>query len=255
MRLLPTLLALFLATPAWADTIATYSAQGGMMTMTVEIATTGEMRVTMGGKMLEQLKAKAPAGMDLDQFGGIVRDGENYMLQPGPDGKVRVIRMRDAAAVMKEFMAAHMADFSKPPEDAMQGPKLVARGTATINGRTGKAFYGADAKASTKVLPVAVISTDPDLAKLGEAMRRQFATSMQMMGSAGFPAMGSSMDAVLAQGAPLAFAGMELQTVRHDAIPPARFVLPAEPASLDQVRELMTPKKIAGESEAAEPRP
>lgn len=251
MRLLPALLALFLAAPAWADTTATYSAQGGMMTMTVEVATTGEMRVTMGGKMLEEMKAKAPAGIDLDQFGAIVRDGENYMIQPGPDGKPVVFRMRDAAAVMKDFLEAQLADLPKPPADVADGPKLIARGTATINGRTGKAFYGSDGKGN----PVAVISADPDLAELGAAMRRQFATSAQMMGSVGFPAIGGPMDAMLAQGAPLALGGMELQTVTHAAIPASRFILPAEPASLDQVREMMAPKKIVRESEADKPKP
>jgi len=237
MRLLLALTGLFLATPALADTIAVYSAQGGMMTMTVEIAADGDLRVTMGGEMIEAMKQKMPE-LDPTQIGGIVHDGENYMMQPGPDGKIVVIRMRDAAVVMKEFMDAHKADLPVPPAEALQGPKLVERGTATINGRTGKAFYFEEGKGA----PVTVVSADPDLAELGAAMRRQFATSMQMMGSTGFPMTGNSMDAVLAQGAPIAFAGMELQTVKHDAVSPARFTLPAEPASLDQVRILMQPR-------------
>jgi len=242
MRLLSALIALLLATPALADTTATYSGQGGMMTMTVEIAATGEMRVTMGGKMLEEMKARAPAGMDVDQLGGIVRDGESYMIQPGPDGKPMVIRMTDAAAVMKEYLDAHKGDFPTPPDEVLEGLKPVEHGTATVNGRTGKAFYFGDEKGS----PVAVISADPDLAELGAAMRRQFASSSQMMGSTGFPTMGIGMDAVLAQGAPIAFGGMELQAVKHDAISPGRFVLPAAPASRDQVRVLMQPRAAVG---------
>jgi hypothetical protein len=38
---------------------------------------------------------------------------------------------------------------------------------------------------------------------------------------------------------------MQLQTVRHDAIPAARFVLPAAPLPLDQVRTLMQPQHRA----------
>jgi len=240
MRLLLALAGLFLATPALADTIAVYTMPDGQMTMTVEIASSGELRVSMGGKMIEEMQRRHPE-VDVAQIGGIVRDGENYMLQPGPDGKVRVIRMTDAAAVMKEFMEGHLRDVPTPPDEVLEGPKLVEHGTATINGRIGKAFYVGDAKG----VPVVVISTDPDLAELGAAMRRQFASSMQMLGSTGFPASGNFMDAALAQGAPLALSGMQLQTVRHDAIPAARFVLPAAPLPLDQVRTLMQPQQPA----------
>lgn len=240
MRWLLALIGSCLAVPALADTTAVYSHQGGMMTMTVEIASSGEIRVTMGGKMLEEMKKQLPAGMELDQFGGIVRDGENYLIQPGSEGKPLVIRMRDAAAVMKEYLATHREALPAPADSAVEGPKLVARGIATINGRTGRAFYSVDGGQA-----VAVISADPDLAELGTAMRRQFATSVQMMGSIGFSATDGSMDAILAQGAPLSFGGMDLQTVKHDPIPAARFVLPAQPASLDQVRSLMTSRQRA----------
>jgi hypothetical protein len=201
--------------------------------------------------MLEEMKKKLPPGANLDQLGGIVRGGETYMIQPGADGKVIVIRMTDAAAVMKEFFAAHMGDFPTPPDEVLEGPNLVERGTMTVNGRVGKAFY--DGKDRSR--PVTIISTDPDLAELGDAMRRQFGHSMQMMGSVGFPTMGGSMEAVLAQGTPLTFGGADLQTVKHNPIPPERFVLPAEPATLDQVRVLLAPKKIVREAESAKPQP
>jgi hypothetical protein len=249
MRGLLALIGLLFAAPALADTIAVYSANGGMMTMVVEIAANGDMRVSMGGTMFEEMKRKAPAGMDVDQLGGIVRGGENYMIQPGPGRKPVVIRMADAAAVMKEYLDAHRGDMPTPPDD-MAGPKLIERGTAKINGRTGKAFYIEEGEG----MPLAVVSADPDLAELAGAMRRQFGTSTEMMVSVGLPAMGKSMDAVLAQGAPIAFAGMELQSVKHDPIPAARFVLPADPATRDQVRALMT-RTAESEAKPAAPQP
>jgi len=55
------------------------------------------------------------------------------------------------------------------------------------------------------------------------------------------PWIAKEMLAILKTGAPLSFAGMELRSVNHALIDPRRFELPAQPETLDQIRERMKP--------------
>jgi hypothetical protein len=228
--------------PAHADTTAVYSARGGMMTMTVEIAANGDVRGEMGGTMLAEMRAKlAEQHVPPEQIQSpttIMRDGEAYFIQPGPDGVV-VVRMRDMATILAESIQkrGERPGGAPTPRDMAFAP----RGQVTVNGRRGTAYF-IDGAAPRDDEPDVVISTDPDLAELARAMADQFAFSTRMGATAfGWGSAGESMMAVLRTGAPLRFGPMELVSVRHDPIPPERFVLPAAPSTLDQVRTLMQP--------------
>ncbi len=238
-----TLIALGLAVfanPALADTTAVYAVGHGdfAMTMTVEIADNGDVRSQMSGPMIE----KMPKGVAIYS---ISRGGEDFMINETPEG-VSVFRMSDAMTVMREGWAKAREQTGAPNDEA-DAPDLalVARGEQTVNGRTGTAYYLRSEK--KKGAPVLVISRDPALAQLGRTMARQFGRSiigMQAMGVSAKP--DESMLKALNEGAPLIFAGMaKLQTVRHDPVPAARFVLPAEPRTLDEVRNLMSRKPSA----------
>lgn len=226
-----------LALPAHADTTAVYAVghDDFAMTMTIEIADTGEVRVQMGGPMLE----KMPKGVAIY---GISRDGEDFTINETPEG-TSVIRMSDAMTVMAEHWAKAKQAFGTGDAD-MPEVELVSRGEQTVNGRTGTAFYKRDDGKTEE--PMLVVSQDPALAQLGREMARRFAKSVGGMQAMGIPVFGDSMLKALNGGAPLAFAGLaKLQSVRHDPVPVARFVLPAQPKTLDETRALMARKPPA----------
>jgi hypothetical protein len=238
-----TLVALGLAVsacPALADTTAVYSIGDGdfAMTMTVEIADNGDVRSQMSGPIVEKMPKRVA-------IYSITRGGEDFMINETPDG-VSVFRMSDAMTVMAEGWAKAREQTGAPEDEAdVPDLALVARGEQTVNGRSGTAYYLRSEKKKTE--PVLVISRDPALAQLGRTMARQFGRSMVGMQSMGVSAKpDDSMLKALNEGAPLLFGGMaRLQTVRHDPVSAARFVLPAEPKTLDEVRTLMTRKPPA----------
>lgn len=238
-----TLIALSLAasaSPALADTTAVYTAghDDFAMTMTVEIADNGDVRSQMSGPILE----KMPKGVAIYS---ITRGGEDFMINETPEG-VSVFRMSDAMMVMAEHWAkADQRSGATGENTEALDMELVARGEQTVNGRSGTAYYLRSEGKTAE--PVLVISRDPALAQLGRVMARQFGRSTGGMQVMGFPVKSSdSMLKALNEGAPLMFGRMaKLQSVRHDPVPESRFVLPAQPRTLDEVRALMTRKPQA----------
>ncbi len=244
--------ALILASSAAeADTTAVYAARDRSLrlSMTVEIADNGSVRYQMS------------AGRTY----GLVLSDVDYFVTVDPKGPL-VDRVNDLVAAQKEAMAALMPTLRHDAKPA--GPKLVPIGVTTINGRTGKA-YGyrrgttpepgpslnpnlgtVTSRPATEsevkrasANPVVVISDDPDLAPLGKVMAHQFNKSVAMLSRmmGGAPGMIDEMQAILRTGAPLSFAGLELQSVNHAAIDPKRFELPAQPETLNQIRERLKP--------------
>lgn len=249
------------ASSAAADTTAVYAARTKSfpLRMTVEIADNGNVRYQMS------------AGRTY----GLVLGGVDYFVELGAKGPI-VDRAEDLLTAQKEAMAAFMPALDLEPHDGPTDPQLVRTGTVTINGRTGEAFAykrdktGATTKSVVLLNPhpedapigtvttkhmtqaeldkaiataVIVISHDPDLAQLGKAMAKQLGTSRmmltRMLGQA--PGMVTEVEKLLQSGAPLSFAGMALESVNHTPIDPKRFELPAEPETLDQIRERMKP--------------
>jgi hypothetical protein len=214
-------LAAIASTPAHADLTATYVAinPGVHLTIKAEVAANGDLRAEMNNPGLYLIE----------------RQGHSYFVVPDPAGSV-VEDTADVDAVMREQLAkldAHFCDqIAKMPAG-----KLVSRGAMTVSGRTGEAYAMESRPASG---PDVVISHDPALAPLGAAMAAQFRQSATLMGPCWASApMVAQMQALLESGAPLQFGPMRLDTVETGPIDPARFVLPAAPATRDQVRALM----------------
>ncbi|MEA3061329.1 MAG: hypothetical protein QOJ94_1110 [Sphingomonadales bacterium] len=210
------------AGPAQADLTATYVAVNPAMsfTMKVEIAANGDLRADMSNPGLYLIR----------------RQGHSYFVVADPTGRV-VEDTADVGAVMQEQLAKLDPHFCDEIEKMPAG-KLVSRGAMTVSGRTGEA-YAMESRPASR--PDVVISHDPALAPLGAAMAAQFRESAALMGPcwASVP-MVAQMQALLDSGAPLQFGPMRLDTVETGPIDPARFALPAAPATREQVRGLMT---------------
>jgi hypothetical protein len=212
------------ASPALADLTAKYAKPGTSFAMTVEIASNGNMRGDAG-----------QPGMSF-----ITRDGHGYFLKSTPAG-TDVMRVEDMGEVMSEQMAKLDPQFRAEMQQHAPVIKLVDKGTMTINGRTGTAYFMQAENGSLTPAPWAVISKDPALAPLGSAMIHQFEMSMATMSATTGTAPFANMLAVLKTGAPISFAGADLQSVDASPIPASRFELPRKPESLDRVRQLMSP--------------
>jgi hypothetical protein len=221
MRLFVLLASLAFASAAHADTTAIYRNAAAKFTMTVKIASNGDIRGEVPGRAY--------------YFVG----GKDYFADRADTGVV-VMRLEDMAKVMAE----QFADQSAKLGISSFGPPrltLVRKGTVSIKKWSGDAYYMQAANGQVSPRPVAVISHDESLTELGKAMERQYEKSEMMMGQiVKGHAPTSNLDQVLGSGAPISFAGAELQSVSFDPIPKNEFVLPAQPAPIDEVRKRTT---------------
>ena len=212
------------AAPAQADITAVYVADGpGMaLEMKIEVAEGGNLR----------------GDMNIPGVYLIRRDGRNYFIAATPTGPL-VQDVEDVGAVMQEELSRMSPSPCDRIPEAKTSARLVPLGLATIAGRTGEAYGNPDRRQRPEV----VISRDPALALLGAAMAAQFRASTTVMGQclARVP-MFAEMQALLDSGAPLQFGPMHLETVETGPIDPARFVLPAAPATREEIRVLMKHK-------------
>lgn len=209
--------------PALADLTAKYVVPKAGFTMTVEIATNGDIH--------------GDVGRPGQSF--ITRAGHGYFIQSGPTGPA-VMRVEDMGTVMAEQTRKLDPKFREEMQQHAPTIKLVQKGTMTINGRTGAAFFMQAPNGSLSPMPWAVISSDPALAPLGAAMVRQFEMSLTTMSSTMGTRPFANMLAVLRTGAPIFFTGAELASISTAPIPSSRFELPAKPATLDEVRAVMS---------------
>ena len=206
------------AGPAFADMTAHYVGSDDSRMMTIEIATEGDYRVTIG---------------DHSHY-FLTRAGRDYLVETNAAGP-KVMRQEDIATVMIEQVKPNVRP---SPHKSEADARLVARGPVSIRGRKGVA-YGLilDGKSGADDEPYLVVSDDPALAPLAAVMRKQFAASIGTMhGIFGAENPWAFMEGMLDKGAPLVFLGMTLDTIDHARIPASRFVLPASPISLDAVR-------------------
>jgi hypothetical protein len=208
------LAALGFAAPAHADLTGTYRHTASRRIVTVEVADNGDSRFEIGGEMWR-----------LIHRGGI--DYAVYRLPGGP----LVARIDD----LQQFAAERGGP---APRLAISDMTLVERGETTIGRYSGRAYYlrlpdGLPSR------PQMVISRDPALAAIGAAWVRQIEFSIAMLRARGaaVPDAILRIREVLATGAPVLYGGHVLESVDSRAIAPDRFVLPAEPVTLEQLRE------------------
>lgn len=222
MRYKALVCATLLAVPglAHADITAVYAAPNTPMRMTIKIASNGDLHGTMV----------------MGSFSILTRGGQGYMIHPGATGP-EVSRVEDLATVTSEHLSKLDPQFRAQMAARIQPMVLVMKGTETINGRTGDAYYLQLGQGGLSPKPIVVISHDPALAPLGRAMTMQFRMSMKMAAQMMPDAAFQPMLATLEKGTPLLFAGAELQTISTAPIAASEFALPAPVMTLDQVRQ------------------
>lgn len=235
MRLFLTLLLALAPSCALADMTATYGSPGSDFTMKVEIAANGDVRGDVVGR---------------PDIYFITRGGQGYFIQADPSGPL-VTRVDDMGAAMGEQMAKMAPGFRDGVKQLTLN--MVEKGEATVNGRKGAAYYlrlTPDGALSPQ--PWAVISHDPALAPLGEAMARQFDMSMSM----GSPMMPTEtfdeVRAVLHTGTAISFGPAQLQAISLAPIPASEFELPGPLESMDHLRARLDRQRIEGEKRMRE---
>ncbi|HEY0014422.1 MAG TPA: hypothetical protein VGB79_16390 [Allosphingosinicella sp.] len=210
--------AALLPTAAEAGIRARYSERFGPPRM-IEIADNGDFSADLG------------SGVRL-----VAVSGEEYLVRERLTGPI-VTRLADFAALPPRGTS----DPSPPP--GAERFALIERGTAEVNGRTGRAVYppdfGANAAPGDKE-PFLVISDDPALAPLGPVMARALEAELLMtrIEHGGASETGSNpLGALLQRGAPLRFGESNLGTVELRPIPPGTIALPAAPETPAALRE------------------
>jgi hypothetical protein len=160
----------------------------------------------------------------------IGRGGEAFLVEDRLTGPI-VLRVADLAAIVRARRTA------KPAATAAgSGPQLERRGTRTVSGREGDAYFYPGQTREGDPKPAVVISRDPALAPLGRALTQLFeAENLQMEVDNPFPSGfldgEDPVKRLLATAAPLQYGNLSLETV-DAAAPPADFVaFPATPES------------------------
>ena len=221
MRSILLFASLALADAAHADTTATYGNAAAKFTMTIEIASDGDIRAEVPGRTYYHVR------------------GKDYFVDQTTAGLV-VMSLDDMAKIIAEKFS-RLSGKTGIPSSTPPAITVARKGTVSIGKWSGDAYYVQTANGQMSPRPVAVISHDPALAELGKAMARQYEKSEMLVGQVTkrhTPA--SNMDQVLNSGAAILFGGAELQSISFDPIPKGEFVLPAQPVPIDEVRTRMT---------------
>jgi hypothetical protein len=209
--------AALLAAPAQAGLRARYGERFGPPRV-IEIADNGDYSADLG-------------------FGArlVVVGGEAYLVQERLTGPI-VNRLADLAALPPRR--------TSDPASRSEGERLdlIERGTAEVNGRTGRAVYppdsGRDAPSEDKE-PILVLSDDPALAPLGPVMARVYDAERVMSRIEHGDPSRSGPDPVrafLERGAPLRFGESVLGAVAALPIAPGTIALPAAPETAAALR-------------------
>ena len=222
MRYALLLVALCVPVPAAADLTATYRGLYSPV-MTIEVASNGD-EVFSDGTGPRDSGGKGPFI--------IKRAGHDFYIGRTLSG-LHVTRAEDMAIVLAEQRPK-----VEPAPDGRFTVELVEKGTATINGRIGTAWFQRLADGQLSPKPYAVVSHDPALAPLGRATEHMLAIVGLMIGERQTPSFGAMRDS-LGTGAPLLLDGAELTIVSTSPIPASDFDLPARPEKLKALRRRM----------------
>jgi len=202
------------------DIEAIYSGAGGTFEMTIQFSKEGDLKGTTKGQDMWFLRL----------------DDVNYFIFPDESGP-HVLDLRIASKLMREVMPDDLPEFGD------LGFTLREDGPTEVNGRKGIGYRFAGQPESGPYL--AVISTDPALQRLGDAMSAQLKSSIEMNPLAGNSA--DSMLEVLEKGAPLSFGGSDLVTYRETKLDRAIFELPNDPMNELDSRALMIDRRMIPE--------
>jgi hypothetical protein len=222
VKALATIGLLLLAEPAAADTTAVYS--GASSTITVEVATNGDARVTAG-----------PNGAYL-----LRKADDVFFIAPDPSGHCHVFKAADFIAVQEERAENLLKQFPGLRGRIVSGERqaashnaLVAGGEVTVRGRSGTAYLPWPGAQN----PIVVISHDTSLTPLRYPMlmAEEFADGLARAQVSYDPTVDRMVE-VLKTGPPLKLLGSELAEVRGAPISPSRFQLPSQPETRDQIR-------------------
>lgn len=199
--------------PARADLTAHYRHVDGSGTVRVEVAGNGDARFEMSGQPWRLIH----------------RGGVSYAVYLLPGGPM-VARMADL-----QRLAAEQG--GEPPSLAISGMRLIPRGEVRMGSFSGHAYH-LQMPGGMSPRPQIVVSGDPALAPIGPVWLRQIDFSVAMLRARGaqVPETVMRIREVLATGSPVYYGGQQLQRVDGASIPSDRFRLPAEPLTLDQLR-------------------
>lgn len=197
------------------------------MEMTIEADDVGNVRMQMAGS----------SGYYL------LLDGELFIVQRDADGSL-VMRLSDAMTISLETADRMGAsDLFKSAKDELPDWDLAPMGDVTVGNRQGVAYGVRPNPGEEPVHELMVISSDPQLAPLGQAIMRAQEASLNGMGQfrAILAQVSGELSAAIEKGAPLRMMQIELTDVSFDTIPAGRFELPAEPLTIEQLREQSLP--------------
>lgn len=223
MKTLCLMIATLLPMPAMADVRATYgSSTPGVLT--VEVDDSGAARASMTGHDVELIQSPT---------------GQQFIVATA-DGKPNVMRVSDIMAMLKARNAAR-------PVRSFSGErgKFVASGASVVSGFNGQVFKYQSAREPTpQAKGAVVISDDPKLAPVGRFVASLLSSLMTATGADALEPNAQLVD-LLKSGTLIDLHGVTtLLTVETADLPPARFVLPAEPLSPEAVR-MLAPRLFA----------
>lgn len=199
------------------DIEAIYSGADGAFEMTIQYSKEGDLK-----------------GTTKDQDMWLLRlDEVNYFIFPAQSGP-NVLDLRIASKLMREVMPDDLPDLDD------LGLALREDGPTEVNGRKGIGYRFAGQPESGPYF--AVISSDPALQRLGDAMSAQLKSSIEMNPLAENSA--DSMLEVMGKGAPLSFGGSDLVSFEETELDRSIFELPNEPMNKEASRALMIDRKM-----------
>ncbi len=237
MRIAPTILAALVfagagSTPAHADIAARFE--------TVDEDTPMKMEMTLEADENGNVRIQIPRL----SFYYLLTDGDVFQVTASERGPT-VIRIADLLTVQAEIVD----EFFPKKEETLEVPKsnFARMGQETVGGRIGTGYGIVTEEDQEPQYASLVISDNPQLAPIGEALadsKAAMAKSLVSLGSMGtmLEMMDEEIIDILRQGAPLRMLSIELTDVSLDPIPPERLALPAEPLTLDQLRNLARPE-------------
>jgi len=218
------LVAVMLASPAFAGMKAVYDGESEPRRLEIEIADNGDFRV---------------GPPDAAQYA--LQIGKSfYLVKTTPEGSVEVVRVDDMATAIGKAMPPLFAALFSEAARAQPAtpPKVVKGGTRTVAGFPGQVYkvtMGGSQPETTEF----VMSSAPELAPVGRAIGLFMESTMLMAA----PLLGEmatemvkEMRSVFSLGTPLEAAGrFRLLSAGPADVPAARVTLPAEPLSLDEI--------------------